>query len=420
MRAPRTQRISAIRALYDRPFRFFWANALFSFGAINMQQLARSFLARDLTESPFLVTSVFALGSMPLLFAPLLGGVLADRMDRKRLVMALDAAQALLSLALALMLTFGVINIPILMGFSVGTGSIMGLSLPVRQAMIPDTTAPESATNALVLFSGVFSIMMVLAPSIAGQIIGVAGVDIAIFTTVGLFVPALFFLSRVPGGTSHIRRQGAPMIKEMVEGFRYVRRSKSLPILMISGILGTVLYLPYISLMPIFQRDVLDVGASGLGLMFTATGAGAVFSSVLMAFFSTERPNVGFMMLFGIGAGLAIAAFSQSSSFGLSLGILALVGLGQTGFMTMGMALVQYLTPAEMRGRVMAIRMLVFGMLPMGTVLAGLGAEVSSPQAALAVLGLTGVAAQILTLVWMRKVPMTPPAEARLDTAPGD
>ena len=408
MQAPQPHRINAIRALYDRPFRYFWANAFFSFGAINMQQLARTFLARELTPSPLLVTSVFALGSMPLLFAPLVGGVLADRMDRKRLILALELTQAALAAALATIIAVDMVNIPILMAFSVATGTTMGLSLPIRQAMIPDTVAPESATNALVLFSGVFSIMMVLAPSIAGLIIGVAGVEAAIFATLVLLFPAVYFLIRMPLVASPVQEKPESMIKAMTAGFRYVRLSKSLPVLMISGILGTVLYMPYFSLMPIFQRDVLGVGASGLGLLFTATGVGAVCSSLLLAMFSTERPSTGIMMLFGVGAGLAIAGFSQSSAFDLSLGLLVIVGLGHTGFMTMSMAMVQYITPPEMRGRVMAIRMLVFGLIPIGTITAGVIAELASPQSALAALALVGAATQLVLWVWMRGMPMEP------------
>jgi MFS family permease len=404
VRAPGGKQINAIRAL-------------FSSAAIQMQQLARGYLARNLTPDELLVTSIFAMGAFPMLITPLLGGVLADRMDRKRLALTLDLCQMTLILAMALLLSLDMFNIQTLMVFSLASGTVMGFSMPVRQAMIPDMVGPEAANNGLVLFSGVFSMMMIVAPAISGVIIGAANLESAFYCSVGLFGISFPLLMKVPGGRAHVPARQEAFAHTVLDGFRYVRASQALTMLMISGALATIFYIPYMSLLPIFQRDVLKESASGLGLMFTASGVGALMSSLLLAFVSAERPLAGLMMAFAVAAGLAIAGFSQSTSFPLSLGALVLIGMWQSGSMTMNMALIQYLAPREMRGRVFAIRMIVWGMMPVGQVALGLGARASSPEMALMVMGLAGSAVQVILWVWMRRVRMEIPQEA--GTEPG-
>jgi MFS family permease len=287
----------------------------------------------------------------------------------------------------------------------------MGFGLPVRQSIIPDVVGPDAANNGLVLFSGVFSMMTIVAPAVSGVIIGAASVDAAFYASFGLFLLAFPFLFKVPSSKAHVRQQQEPFSHTILDGFRYVRASRGLTILMVSGALATIFYLPYMALLPIFQRDVLQEDASALGLMYTASGAGALAASLLLAVGGGERPKTGLMMAFAVLAGFAIAGFSQSDSLGLSLGALVLVGLWQSGSMTMNMALVQYLAPGAMRGRVFAIRMVVWGMMPVGQVLAGLGARDSSPQSALLVIGLAGAAVQLPLWFMMRRVRMTPVEE---------
>ena len=370
-----------------------------------MQQVARSFLARDLTPSPLVVSSVFAVGTAPMLITPLIGGYLADRYDRKRLLIILEFAQMALALLMALLVTFDILNIPLLMVTTFMTGAVMGMSFPARQAMIPGVTDPDAVTNGVVLFTGGFSFTQIAAPTLSGVLIATAGAETPFFMALGLYAMALIVLTRIPRYSPYEGEAGPTesFTRSVTEGFRFVASHRLMAVLMVSAIMGTIMTLPVIGLLPIFQRDVLEVGPEGLGLMLGAFGVGALIASVILAIFSPERPSARVPLLFAMMTGIAIAAFSQSSNLGLSLALLVLVGFAQSGFMTMSMALIQKLAPREMLGRVVAIRMVVFGTVPLGLVAVGLGAEATSPEAALGVMGLVAALSQAAMLVWLRR-----------------
>lgn len=401
MRIERPERVGALHAFSFPAYRWFWLASFFSFGSVQMQQLARGFLARELTPEPFLVTAVFAAWSGPLLIAPLIGGAMADRMDRRKLLWLAEAANGLITMAFTAMLLADAMSIGVLIGFSVATGFVMGGVLPVRQAMIADMVAPNTMTNALVLFTAVFSGMMVTAPAAAGFIIDGAGAEAVFYTALAASALSLAALVRVPAGRAHVLQGASSLTKTLVEGMRFIRTSRRLLLAMVAVALMTTLAAPFQAMLPVFQRDVLDVGAAGLGWMYTMTGVGALVSSVLLAIFVAGMPRAWFMLGVGVALGLAVAAFAQSSSFPLALGMLAIVGLLQGTFLTLNMATVQFLAPAEMRGRVFAIRSIVWGLSMLGQLLVGGIASVTSPQTGLAVVGLMAAAAQVGMLLWL-------------------
>lgn len=391
-------RFPALRAFYGRGFRLFWAAALLSFGSIQMQQLARGYLARDLTESPLLVSSVFALSMAPMLIMPFVGGLLADRLDKRRLLLVLEVGQLAIALGTGLLATGGVTVAGVLL-LSLLAGLFMGLSVPIRQSAIPDVAEPGTETNALVLYSTIFSLMMIGAPSIGGVLIDVAGREAPFFAAGGLSVLSMVFLFRMPGVPPKPRGEKAPLSQELTEGVRAVRASGPLMMAMISGVIGTFFIVPHAALFPIYQRDILDVGASGLGLMFAASGIGALIVAFVLALTSSERPSLRLSLLMGALSGLFIAVFSQSDSFAVSLGVLVAVGAFSQGFFTLNMALVQWLAPPAVMGRVIALRIMIFGMTPAAQIMLGAAADLTTPQAALGVMGLLAVIPQIALMI---------------------
>ena len=392
-------RIPALRAFYGRGFRLFWAAALLSFGAMQMQQLARGYLASKLTESPFLVTSVFAVGLAPMLIMPFVGGLLADRFDKRRLLFALEVGQIALALAVGLLVAAEGVSIAGLLLLSLGAGVLMGLSVPIRQSAIPDVAEPGTETNALLLYSTIFSLMMIAAPAIGGLLIDLAGREAPFFAACGSSLVSMVFLARMPGIPSKPRGEKAPLARELTEGVRAIRASRPLMLVMISGVIGTVFIVPHMALLPIYQRDILDVGPSGLGLMFAASGVGALVVAFLLALTGSERPSLRLSLLMGAMSGLCIAAFSQSTSFAVALGVLVVVGAFSQGFFTLNMAMVQWLAPPDVMGRVIALRIMVFGMAPAAQILLGAAADLTTPQAALGVMGLLAFAPQFLLML---------------------
>lgn len=396
---PSAYPIPALRAFYSRSFRLFWAGAFLAFGAMQMQQLARGFLARELSESPLVVTSVFALGMAPMLVMPFVGGYLADRSDKRRLLLGLEVVQVGIALSMAILVAVDAFNVASLMALSLVAGLIVGLSVPIRQSTIPEVAEPGTETNALVLYSTIFSLMMIAAPALSGVLIALSGAAAPFFVACGLSALSMIFIWRMPSVPAKEASGKVALVEELTQGVRAVQASRPLTWVMISGLVGTVMIVPHVALFPIYQRDILDVGPSGLGLMFAASGVGALIVAFLIALTSSERPSLRLSLFMGAMAGLTITIFSQSDSFLLSLAILVILGAFSQGFFTLNMALVQNLAPPALMGRIVALRIVIFGMAPGAQVLLGAVAGLTSPGAALGVMGLLGFAPQILMML---------------------
>ncbi len=395
------RRHNAILALYYPGFRRLWFASLFTWSALQMQGLARGYLARDLTDNPFAVTAVFAMGSVPILFAPF-AGALADRVDRKLLVAITEALNLAVTLVTAILISIGAISIPSLMGLGFMSGLLMGVTLPARQAMIADLVEPEAAPNGLVLFNGVFNVTMIAGPAIAGFVIDGASVEAAYYTAFAVNVVGLLILMRISRTPPSRRASGQSAMQTFVEGFRYVGKTPLLLRLLIGAGLITMFSAPYQSLLPIFQRDVLHVDASGLGWMQTATGTGGLIAALVLAFGATRPGQTGRMLFCGVLTGLCVAGFAVSEYFALSIVFLLLVGLFQSIYMIINMTMVQVVTPKEFQGRVFSIRILIWGVAPAGQLAIGALADAYSPQTALGIFGVAAAATQVGMVFWLR------------------
>ncbi len=296
------------------------------------------------------------------------------------------------------------VNIGVLVAFGLVGGICWSAGLPVRQAMISDLVDSPALTNAVVLFTGVFNSMLVLAPGLSGFIIEVAGPEGSFFTGMGLTVTSLALISRVPRSPARPHRQRESPARAMLEGAQFVRKD---PVLL-SVIVGlgayTILSQSYYSILPVFQRDVLKVDAAGLGLMSMMVGVGSVIASLLMVIVSARRYTPVLMIAMGICQGLVLIGFAQSSSYLLSLMTLLVLGIFQSSFLTMNTSMVQETTPREMVGRVMALRTVPWGLQPLGQIVLGSIAQGIGPQRGLMVVGISAAGLQTGVLLWARGV----------------
>ncbi len=402
MQAARIRRPSALQAFSYKGYGWFWAAGAFGFASVQMQMLARGFLARELTDSPLLVTVTFAASQVPLVIAPLVGGALGDRMDRRRVLLIAETAHALTTLVFAVLMVTDVVNIGLVAAFGLVSGLCWSAGLPVRQAMITDLVGAPSLINAVVLFTSIFNVMLVLAPGLSGFIIELAGPEGSFFTGLGCTVVSLGLLAFVPRSPPQPARRRESAARALLEGVRFVRTERTLLMVIVGLTAFTLLSQSFFSILPVFQRDVLEVDASGLGLMGTMIGVGSVVASVLMVVVSARRYTPALMVLMGIGHGLVLIGFSQSSSYPLSLVILVVLGIFQASFLIMNTSMVQEITPREMGGRVMALRTVPWGFQPVGQVSLGAVAEAVGPQRGLAMVGIAAVALQTGVLLWMR------------------
>ena len=402
--------IRGLQAFHYQGYRWFWMTAVMTFASVHIQQLGRAYLAQDLTESPLLVTLSFALWSLPILLLPLVSGTMADRIDRRKILVGAEVCNILLVLAMAVVLLFDGMTVVLLLVFSLFGGAVTGGTLPVRQAMIADVVPRPAVTNGVVHFTVVLNGMMAVAPGAAGFILEEGGVEAAFFTALGFSALAFLTAARLPprpprGDATSSAREA------FLEGIRYIRNSHSLTVVISAAALFTVFGTAYMALIPIFQRDVLEVGGSELGLLFTSAGIGGLVASLLLAALNVSRPRPGVMIGAGVVQGLVLILFAQSESFPLSLGIIVVVGMTQSVYLALNMATVQLLSPIEISGRVFAVRTIIWGIAPFGQLLLGGLAEVVGPQTALVAIGAVAAATQVGVWLWTRAAPIRQPGE---------
>lgn len=380
---------------------------LFSSSGQWIQQVSLGWLTYQVTGSPFLLGAVNGLRSLPLLLLGPFGGVAADRLDRKRLMLSTQLFLMTVTAVFATIIFTGHAHVWNIVIFTLLTGVAWAFNMPVRQSIVPHLVPRDDLTNAIALNSAGFNITRIVGPSLAGLMIagvGVAG-NFYLQALAYVGVAAMVWQIHVPPIPSASRE--VSVLRNLAEGARYIWHHPTLRTQMGLALIPVVVALPYVSLMPVFAKDVLHVDAGGFGVMMAAPGIGALIGTLTIATLSDVRRKG--MLLFGslVALGAALILFAQSQSFLLSLALLVLVGGFQMTYMTMNQTLLQVTTPDEFRGRVMGIYMLNQGLLPLGSLFAGTLADVWSASLAVTVMGgsvllLSGLA--FLLMPAMRRV----------------
>ena len=349
---------------------------------MNMQMMARSLLIYDITGSGTIL-GVMALGNaLPMLFFSLFGGVIADRVQKKYVLLVGQVASAMVSLVVALALVFGYLSEAnsgswwLLAVTSLFQGTIMGLMMPSRQAMIAEIVGEEQLMNAIALNTFGMNLGRLVMPAVAGFVIAAFGYEATYFMMAGMYVIAVFFISLMPKtGTITLRGRGA--MADVIDGLMYVRHEVTLLLILVFTFFTVLLSMPYMMLLPMFTEDIFDVGAKGMGVLISISGIGAMAGSIVLA--SLPNKKRGLMLLVGsliLGVGLVGFSFSSmwfpSYAWPAALGFIVIVGVGQTARMTLGNTLLQYYVQDEYRGRVMALYMMEFGLTSFGVFFTGI------------------------------------------------
>ncbi|MDP2729733.1 MAG: MFS transporter [Dehalococcoidales bacterium] len=371
--------LKTFTSLKNPVYRLYFLGMLGQRASMNMQMMTRSLLIFRITGSAAILGMTSLFNAVPQLALSLFGGVIADRVQKKYVLLAGLASSAVVSLGVALALTLGYLSVErsgswwILAVASLFQGSIMGLMIPSRQAIIPEIVNEEQIMNAISLDALGMNTLRIMAPALSGFLIDAIGFKAVYFTMTGMYLIGLVFIALMPL-TSTMTIRGSGAFAEIKEGFHYLRQESSLLIILAFSLFTVVLSMPYMLLLPVFTEDVLKVSASGLGVLISASGAGALVGSLVLA--SLPNRKRGFMLLASsLTLGLALAGFSFSSSWSLSLALIVFVGLGQAGRMSLSNTLLQSYSEEEYRGRIMSIYMMQFGLQSFSSFAAGLLAE---------------------------------------------
>jgi len=374
-------------SLKNPVYRLYYGGLLGQMAAMNMQLVARSLLVYRLTGSAAILGGIALAHALPMLFLSLFGGVIADRIQKKHVLLVGQASSAVVALGVALCLTLGYLSVEhagswwILIVASVCQGTIMGLMMPSRQTIIHELVGEDQLMNAVALNTMGMNFLRVVAPAVAGFLIGSFDFEAVYYTMAGMYLIAIVFIAFMPS-TSVISIGGSGALTEIREGFQYIRGETTILPILVFTLFAVVLSMPYLMLMPIFADDILKVGATGMGILLSVSGIGAIAGSLTLA--SLPNRKRGLMLLVGsLILGLALAGFSFSTSWYLSLVLIIFVGIRHTGRVTLANTLLQYYAKDEYRGRVMSFYMMEFGLTSLGTFTCGLIAEAIGVQWAL-------------------------------------
>lgn len=360
-----------ICSLRTPDFRFFWCGNFLSNVGTWMQNIAQSWLILQLTNSSYWLGIVGFVAAIPYLIFTLFGGVIADRVNKRKLLIATQSAMAILAFAMCVLAYTKVITIQQVAVLSFLNGLAMALNAPSYQAMVPRIVPMTDLPNAIALNSVQFNLSRVIGPTLGGYAMAWFGVAGNFLLNGISFTAVLFALARMryPAEIPHTRQS---VWHSLAEGFRYVRQSREMFALVSLVASASLLLFPFLTFVPYFVKNTLHAGERGLGLMMACSGVGAFVAAAIIALRGRVRhrgPVIVYSGSFVMGAAII---FCYSHSFALSAAMSFCEGFGLTMTSSLMNLALQQLTSDEMRGRVMSIYATSFlGLPPVGCLLAG-------------------------------------------------
>jgi MFS family permease len=370
-------------------FRWLWLGTLSAFMGISMQQITRGWLVLRLTDdSPLALSLVMMSFALPLTFASALGGLMADRFPRKHMILYCQSGNAVMTLLLATLDITGLIRFWHLMVIGFINGTLAAFNMPSRQSIVSDIVPPESLMNAISLNAAGMNLTRTIGPALAGLLILYLDTAGVFYLIAGVHAFSVFCMAMLRTGYTPAKRSGKGAVSDIREGFRYAIGSPTLLGLVIMAFVPALFGFPYLALLPAWAREALNVRSDGLGLLMMFMGMGSLVGALVLASFSRLRRRGAFLMANSLAWGMALAVFSQSGSYTAALPLLLLIGLLSAVFMSINMTLMQTYSSLEMRGRIVSMAMMTFGLMPLSAVPFGALAERIGTPDSLALSGL--------------------------------
>ena len=370
--SPRSRFATAVRALRHRNFQLFFAGQLVSLVGTWMQTVALSWLVYRITGSTLKLGAVAFASQIPVFLIAPIGGTVADRTNRRRVVIATQTASMVLAFVLAGLTLTDRITVPEIMFLAASLGIVNAFDIPARQAFLMDMVGREDLMNAIALNSSMFNGARIIGPAVAGIVVAWIGEGWCFFANAVSYIAVIIGLLMMK--ITHpvmLANEGSP-IKHILEGFRFVAQAAPIrAILLLLGLVSLV-GMPYSVLMPVFASQILHGGAKELGWLMGATGIGALLGALSLATRDGLKGLGKVIALCAGGFGVSLILFAASKMFWLSLILLLPVGFTMMVQMASTNTLLQSMVPDQMRGRVVAVYSMMFmGMAPFGAFFAG-------------------------------------------------
>lgn len=383
---------------------------IFSFLAMMVSTTARGWLAFELTGSNTALGGVmigFGIASMVMI--PV-GGVLADRLSKRTVLLATAVAQGAVSLVLGVAASADVVAYWMLLVASLVQGAVISLLGPARLAFIAEVLDRERLTNGVLLSQSSLQFTRVFGPAVAGALIGVQVIGIAgvYYIAAACSVAAFVLTLALPAGRSEQRSPRSPLA-DLTDGIRFVRRDRNVSRLLIHSYLVVLLGFPYVAFLPVVAEDIFDAGSVGFGILTTAGALGALAATLLLAGVSPDRVRP-LQAAGAVAFGLTLAVFGATPTFVLALVVMVFVGASSAAFQALNNSLVLTSTPVEYHGRVQSLLMLGFSGFGLAALPFGLIADAVGLRPTLIAMGLLVTAVSCLSILIRRREPAAPAA----------
>jgi len=390
-----------LRAFRHRDFRLFWLAQLVSLVGTWMQSVAQAWLVLELTNSPFRLGLIGTLQFTPMLFLSFVAGALADRLPKRRVIIASQAVLFLQALALAALVEFGHVQYWHVACLALVYGVANTVDMPTRQAFLVEMVGKSDLMNAIALNSGMFNAARIVGPALAGLLIARWGMAPAFFFNALSFLPVLIALTAIrTEGLPH-PRAARRLHVEIGEGVGYAVRTPRILLTLTMVLAVSAFLFNYNVVVPLLARDVLHQEARGFGLLMTTLGVGAVAGAVTLALSRQGRPPVVALVVPALVQGGATALLAAVDSVRAAAVLLLIMGFCGILFMAGSNSTLQLTVPDDLRGRVMSLHTLVFaGVTPFGSLLVGSLAETFGIRTSVVLSSACGIVAVLVLLVW--------------------
>jgi MFS family permease len=396
--------LTTFAALRERNYRFYWVGLVFYVLGHRAEYVTFAWLVWEATHDALHLGYLGLAQGIPLVVFQLWGGVLADRVNRLRLLLATQVLTTLTLLAAFALSALGAIRVEHLLALAALSNTFRAFDEPTRMSMVPQMVGRERLANAIALGSIPWQAGRMIGPSITGILIAAFGGTVGLAIAAAASGMALAMYAQLHVDARSAAAPAGHMGTQLVEGLSFVRHNFVFAALICLALFNAVFGLSYVTLLPIYADVYFQAGSTGFGLLNAAHGTGALVGTLIVAYLAARFRRRGLIILVGAaGMGLGLAVFSQSPGLGLALPMLALVGFSNTFYLTQVSTHLQQAVPDHLRGRVMSLYALCWNLLPLGGLLGGALAAAVDARFAVLVGGVM-VAANALVLLASRRL----------------
>jgi MFS family permease len=400
-RFARLLRLRAFEALGQRDYRLLWFGHVFASMAFWMDQVTRGWLIYELTDSTVQLGLVRGIQAIPILLLSPIAGSAADRYSRKMQILISQIIDGTMLAALALLIFAGLIQPWHVYATAAGMAMVQTFQQPSRAAIIADVVPANNLTNAIGLNSIIFNVARSTGPALAGVLIATSGTGGAYATQAIFYFLATYWTLRLRPANPVSSSRRHTFGHSIIEGWKFSWQNEIVRAALLITILASLFVVPFMTLLPVFARDILAVGATGQGLLLTGMGVGALTSAVILASFGDRIPRGMFMLGGVIVNGLGVIVFAFSPWFNLSMLMMVVAGATTVCSHALVQTVLQTYSPPEFRGRTIALFHMGQVVFTVGSMLIGTLAAFFGTQWAVAVMGGAGVLAMLAIQVML-------------------